>query len=177
MYTTSANNVSQGDARNQRDGNRVYSLGQRYAFTFYNNSTFNINCRMIAVIPRIAYDPDIPSGIATALLFDSNGRGYPLTSYNEAQLMLNPINKRGYRVMMDKTFTIQSNSGADAARNKTIKGYIKTRRILSWDAGESATQPDYPLYFVLWTSRADNDTGVGDNIEVSYMIRHHFKDF
>jgi len=50
------------------------------------------------------------------------------------------------------------------------------RQIRTWDAGMSATNPDYMTYVVWIVARADADTAAGETLEVSWFMRHHFKD-
>ena len=175
-YAGGANSIAQGSAKNQRDGNVVWSIGQRYHFSFWNNSSVNIHIRLLALQARLKYDYSLESGPTGALMYDTNGRAYNMTGYSEAQRIINPINKRNFRVLLDRKFILQSNSNADARRDKRISGYIKTGCKLRWDPAYHATKPDKPVYFVVVCSRTDTDTGAGSEIELSWFIRHHFKD-
>lgn len=175
-YAGGQNQISQGDGKANRDGNAIWSIGQKYAFNFWNNSTYNIQIRLLALQARLKWDFGLESGPTATPMFDSDGTGYTMASYSEAQRMINPINKRLYRVLLDRTFTLQSNSTADARRDKKVSGYVKTGCRMNFDSNYSTTKPDKPVYFVVICSRTDNDTSTGAQIELSWFIRHHFKE-
>lgn len=175
-YAGGQNQLSLGDGKANRDGNVVWSIGMRYHYTFWNNSTFNVHIRLLALQARIKYDYSLESGPSSAPIYDTDGQGYTMASYSEQQRIINPINKRNFRVLLDRKFILQSNSAADARRDKRISGYVKTACRMRWDANYSLSKPDLPVYFVVICSRTDNDTATGAQIELSWMIRHHFKD-
>lgn len=175
-YAGAQNAIAQGDGKDNRDGNQVYSIGMKYNFIFWNNSTTNVMVRMLALQARQKYDYSLESGPSIAPIYDSNGQGYVMSSYTEPQRILNPLNKRNFRVLMDRVITLQSNSAADAKRDRKVSGYVKTRTKLTWDAYYSASKPDRPVYFVFICSRTDGDTVTGAQIEISWIIRHYFKE-
>lgn len=175
-YAGAANAIALGDGKNNRDGNVIWSIGQRYHFTFWNNSTTNIHIRLLALQARIKYDYSLESGPSSAPMYDTNGQSYTMIGYAETQRIINPINKRNFRVLLDRKFILQSNSSAESRRDKRISGYVKTGCKMRWDAQYSLTKPDRPVYFVVVCARTDNDTGGGSQIELSWFIRHHFKD-
>jgi len=175
-YAGGQNQITQGDGKSNRDGNQVYSIGMKYNFTFWNNSTTNVMVRILGLQARQKYDYTLESGPSIAPIYDTNGQGYVMSSYTEPQRIINPINKRNFRVLLDRTFTLQSNSSAEARRDRKISGYVRTRTKMTWDAYYSSSKPDRPVYFVVICSRSDGDTVTGAQIELSWMIRHFFKE-
>lgn len=169
------NDLQQGTTRRDRLGQKIYSLGYKYSFTFWNNLSTNVYIRLLALQPRNKNDWSLTT--SDAYIFDTDGQAYPIASYTEPQVMITSLNKRRYRVLMDKVFSLQSTTGADARRNVVKRGYIKNRKILSWDNAISNATPDYQVFFLAFVSRCDSDgDGVSNAVEFSCLIRHHFKD-
>jgi len=175
-YSSAFCQISKGDEKYNREGEEVFSHGIKYGFNFWNNSSTNVIVRMMLVQPRENWDWSIESGPVGCLLFETNGRAYGVDTYSEANRLQVPISKKRWRVYIDKKFTLQSNSGADATRNVARSGYVKTRCKLSWDPYESSTKPRKPFYFVFITSQADTDTSTGSSVELSWYVRHYFKE-
>lgn len=124
----------QGDARDERVGNEIYSLSHKMTTVVQSGGTGNNTCRYMILRLRNPYTNNIRD------LFENTS--WSLFGSIYANLEYNVVQK----VYIDKTIVMNPNY-SDAVILKMRKHYLKIREKVRWDAASNDSQNN--LYVVM----------------------------
>jgi len=166
--------VTQGTGVYQRTGNQIVAKGFHLKGLLNNNASTPNYVRMLLAWSNT----DTVTTFSTAQLFaDANNAGGTANTgtVNGANVLYYPINKTAFTPVWDKV--IKLGGYTDPSCTRMFNKFIKMKKTIKFIANNSGDGlQDKQLTLFILAAQADDDTGVGQTIEVSHVARLFFTD-
>lgn len=168
MHSVSIGNISQGDQRNQRSGNKIYMSGAKVSLHIENGDTSSRTVRcMILQARAVSNAPDV---ITYTNLYATSAyvaQGPSFVNYDTTL----PVNRDVWKVICDKKFSI----GPSSQVGSIVKDFwCPIKKTLRYQTIGSNTTDDR-IYFIYEVIQDDNATNTAVS-QISYMLQVYFKD-
>jgi len=158
-------------ARNGRIGDEILAQSMHVKGMMRNNSANTVYCRVLAFwTPERAIS-------ATSELFQIGATAYStLTAVTGLNQIYTPLNKNKYKFLVDKTFRINSTAETGEVFKLNIFKKLGGKKIMFEHNTSGDENQNHVLNVVYMVARADDDTGLGEDIEMSLITRFWYTD-
>ena len=162
--------VVEGSGQEERIGTEISPTGFHIKGVLNNNGS-SANFVRIVVVKSMTRQ-----NIATGDWFAaSTGLGQDITAVNGLDRMYWPIHKKVHQVLWDKVYRLEANGSTDKSR--FFNKFLKLGGKLKFDGGNTGSEQSTPRYHIIYmAAETEDDTSLGQSVEVSAIHRLFYKD-
>lgn len=166
--------VDQGVNTAERIGMEIMAKGIHVCGHLHNNGSTTNWVRMV-VIQQHTQD-DISS---LSEVFQKSGNTADFSSTTGMQAMYFPLQKTDFKVLYHRVFKLNPAGTAGLLdESRMFKTFLKLNKKMKFqkDLSEGADLQRPRYWLGCWAAESPNDTGLGENIELSFLSRFYFTD-
>lgn len=172
-YSDSQQNLTQGDGYSGFEGHFVANVGTSFRYMIHNTSAQTVYVRAVIICnKRGSADVAYQTGVG---LFDTNSGNEDISTSTEQGKMFNRINRDKYWVAMDRIIKLSPN-GVDNNDSATFRKWIPHKLERGRYDGSGALPQKNNWAMLMWASRADMDTSLGNTVEITGINVFYYKD-
>lgn len=164
--------IDQGTLSSQRIGNKINLTGFQFKGVLNNNGA---NTNYLRMIVFFAKDQSNFTGFSN--IFASGSTEADFSSITGLDTMYYPMNKRLISVLHDRVYKLGSSSDLGLSNSRMFSKFIKLRNTIHYNNTSTGADNVHPrLHVGIWAAESSDDTGTGQNVEVSGLARLWYKD-
>lgn len=162
--------VDEGSGQEQRLGTEISPTGLHIKGVLNNNGS-SPNFVRIVVVKSLTRQ-----NVATGDWFAANtGVGQDISAINGLDRMYYPIHKKVHQVLWDKVYRLENNGTTDKSR--FFNKFLKLGGKLKFDGAGTGSEQSTPRYHIVYmAAETEDDTSLGQSVEVSAIHRLFYKD-
>jgi len=163
--------VDEGSGKEERIGTEIMPTGLHIKGVINNNGASPNFVRIVIVKSKTRQQVTTGDFFAA-----STGVGQDISAINGLDRMYWPIHKSVHTVLYDRVLRLEKNG--EVGKSKAFNKFIKLKGKIKFDGAGTGSENLTPRYHIVYmTAESEDDTSLGENVEVSALHRFFYKDF